>query len=71
MLSGIHDHEIISTNTYITARPLQRKILLWSNANLESIKLTALSLALDFMNCYDTNTAVDTLWERFKLICNA
>ena len=44
--------------------------MLWTKANLENIRLTALNLALDFMNSYDTDTAVDMLWERFKSICN-
>ena len=73
-LSGISDHEIVFINSYISAkiqRPIQRKILLWNKANLENVRLNASNLALDFMNSYDVDTAVEILWERFKSICNA
>ena len=73
-LSGISDHEIVFINSYISAkiqRPIKRKILLWTKANLENVRLNASNLALDFMNSYDVDTAVEMLWERFKSICNA
>ena len=41
-LSGISDHEIVFINSYISAkiqRPVQRKILLWTKANLENVRL--------------------------------
>ena len=65
-------HEIVFINSYISAkiqRPIQRKILFWTKANLENVRLNALNLALDFMNSYDVDTAVEILWERFKSIC--
>ena len=73
-MSGISDYEIVFINSYISAKiqqPIQRKILIWNKANLENVRLNASNLALDFMNSYDVDTAVEILWERFKSICNA
>jgi len=73
ILLGISDHEIVFVNSYITAktqRPIKRRILLWSKANLEQIRLTALNLVLEFMNSFNIDTAVDALWDSFKTLCN-
>ena len=64
-LSGISDYEIVFINSYISAKiqqPIQRKILIWNKANLENVRLNASNLALDFMNSYDVDTAVEILW---------
>ena len=72
-LSGISDHEIVFVATQISAkiqRPIQRKIFLWSKANLDDIKLAASNLASEFINNHDIDTPVEILSDNFKTICD-
>ena len=73
VIPGISDHEIVSISTSITipySRPIARNILLWHRADLELINHHIAQFTAFFMNTYDSNTPIDTLWNKFKTLCN-
>ena len=69
LMPGISDHDIVCVDTNASARrtkPTRRKIYLWKNADTEKLKSECLSFQKDFLNKYDLNSSVDTIWKDIK-----
>jgi len=71
-LPGISDHEIIfiesSTEAQLIKTP-KRKILIWSGANITTIKSIAQDFNSSFLEKYSVSTPVNILWNDFKTMC--
>jgi len=71
-IPGISDHEAVLIESSIILPPQQtklRKIILWNQADTQSIKESIEQFSTEFFEKYSQSTPVDILWEEFRLLC--
>jgi len=71
ILSEFSDHEIVYVSSHILASNYVRKILQWDKANFNHIIEIILDFSATFMNQFNSETPVNTLWDKFKSLCVA
>ena len=49
-------------------KPIQRKVYLWKNANITQLRKDIEEGMKSYCSSYSTETLIQTLWEKFKLI---
>ena len=49
-------------------KPIQRKVYLWKNANITQLRKDIEEGMKSYCSSYSTETPIQTLWEKFKLI---
>ena len=71
-LPGISDHEMVYVDSDVSARyqrPIQRKIWLWSKADIPVLKQSMLQFSEDFTNKHTIKSDVNAMWTEFSDIC--
>lgn len=72
-LPGVSDHEMVYVDSDVSAkyqRPVQRKIWLWSKANIPKLKEDMTEFSQDFSSKYSIKSDVNTMWTEFSDKCS-
>ena len=70
---GVSDHDIVFVQASTAAprtKPPKRTILLWKNADLDSIRSNIKQFSDSYLSKHNTDTEVNTLWFEFKNFCS-
>ena len=68
-LPGLGDHDIVFVESSASAKrskPAKRRIHLWKKANMESMRSSCKSFQQEFLQKFNSNSNVNTMWNDIK-----